>query len=77
MLKRLHEPDQALLRSTYTISSLRDCLVELVYNSLDSKSRQVQVRFQGLDLTVTDNGSGIDLQDLRETLGKRSRTGSL
>ncbi|XP_061223383.1 DNA mismatch repair protein Mlh3 isoform X2 [Neopsephotus bourkii] len=72
MIKRLVEDVRAKLRSGTTISSLGQCVEELVLNSIDAKATCVAVRvdLEGFKVQVVDNGSGMGREDLN-AMGKR------
>ncbi|KAM4665994.1 DNA mismatch repair protein Mlh3 isoform 6-T8 [Amazona ochrocephala] len=72
MIKRLVEDVRARLRSGMTISSLGQCVEELVLNSIDAKATCVAVRvdLEAFKVQVVDNGSGMGREDLN-VMGKR------
>ncbi|XP_064005872.1 DNA mismatch repair protein Mlh3 isoform X2 [Pogoniulus pusillus] len=72
MIKCLVEDVRARLRSGVTISSLGQCVEELVLNSIDAKATCVAVRvdLEAFKIQVVDNGSGMGREDLN-AMGKR------
>lgn len=63
------------LQSTVVISSLKDCVVELVYNAIDAGCTSVSIRLlDGLDVQVTDNGHGMDPDETKTWIGQLSGT---
>ena len=67
MIQRLETDVISQLRSGVTLSSLAQCVEELVLNSIDagSSSVTVDVDFSTVSLQVNDNGTGIRQNDLR------------
>ena len=66
MIEKLDAPTRARLRSTQILTSLPQCLSELVQNSLDAGANHVEV---GVDCEewycwVKDNGTGISKEGL-------------
>ncbi|XP_064919980.1 DNA mismatch repair protein Mlh3 isoform X3 [Columba livia] len=72
MIKRLVEDVRARLRSGVTISSVGQCVEELVLNSIDAKATCVAIRvdLEAFKIQVVDNGSGMGREDLN-AMGKR------
>ncbi|KFZ57921.1 DNA mismatch repair protein Mlh3, partial [Podiceps cristatus] len=72
MIKRLAEDVRARLRSGVTVSSLGQCVEELVLNSIDAKATCVAIRvdLEAFKIQVVDNGSGMGREDLN-AMGKR------
>uniref|UniRef100_A0A8V5FZD8 Uncharacterized protein n=1 Tax=Melopsittacus undulatus TaxID=13146 RepID=A0A8V5FZD8_MELUD len=72
MIKRLVEDVRARLRSGITISSLGQCVEELVLNSIDAKATCVAIRvdLEAFKVQVVDNGSGMGREDLN-AMGKQ------
>lgn len=72
MIKYLGEDVHARLRSGVTITSLGQCVEELVLNSIDAKATCVAVRvdLEAFKIQVVDNGSGMGKDDLHK-MGKR------
>ncbi|NWU97164.1 MLH3 protein, partial [Upupa epops] len=72
MIKCLGEDVRARLRSGVTISSLGQCVEELVLNSIDAKATCVAVRvdLEAFKIQVVDNGSGMGREDLN-AMGRR------
>lgn len=72
MIKHLAEDVQARLRSGVTVTSLGQCVEELVLNSIDAKATCVAVRvdLEAFKIQVVDNGSGMGKEDLSK-MGKR------
>uniref|UniRef100_A0A8B9P4Z9 MutL homolog 3 n=1 Tax=Apteryx owenii TaxID=8824 RepID=A0A8B9P4Z9_APTOW len=72
MIKSLVEDVRARLRSGVTISSLGQCVEELVLNSIDAKATCVAIRvdLEAFKIQVVDNGSGMGREDLNK-MGKR------
>jgi hypothetical protein len=63
------------LQSTVVISSLKDCVVELVYNAVDAGCTTVSIRLlDGLDVQVSDNGHGMDPDETKTWIGQVSGT---
>ncbi len=54
------------IKSSYEISNIYDCLVQLIYNSIDAHatSIQVKVNFFTNDVIVIDDGVGINECDM-------------
>ncbi|XP_052551992.1 DNA mismatch repair protein Mlh3 isoform X2 [Tympanuchus pallidicinctus] len=72
MIKQLAEDVQARLRSGVAVTSLGQCVEELVFNSIDAKATCVAVRvdLEAFKIQVVDNGSGMGRDDLSK-MGKR------
>ncbi|XP_021259554.1 DNA mismatch repair protein Mlh3 isoform X2 [Numida meleagris] len=72
MIEHLAEDVQARLRSGVTVTSLGQCVEELVLNSIDAKATCVAVRvdLEAFKIQVVDNGSGMGREDLSK-MGKR------
>uniref|UniRef100_A0A8C2UCF0 MutL homolog 3 n=1 Tax=Coturnix japonica TaxID=93934 RepID=A0A8C2UCF0_COTJA len=72
MIKHLAEDVQARLRSGVTVTSLGQCVEELVLNSIDAKATCVAVRvdLEAFKIQVVDNGCGMGREDLCK-MGKR------
>ncbi|XP_038036016.1 DNA mismatch repair protein Mlh3 isoform X2 [Anas platyrhynchos] len=72
MIKYLGEDVRARLRSGVTITSLGQCVEELVLNSIDAKATCVAIRvdLEAFKIQVVDNGSGMGKDDLHK-MGKR------
>ncbi|XP_027527598.1 DNA mismatch repair protein Mlh3 isoform X1 [Neopelma chrysocephalum] len=72
MIKPLVEDVRARLRSGVTVSSLGQCVEELVLNSIDAKATCVAIRvdLEAFKIQVVDNGSGMGKEDLK-AIGKR------
>lgn len=72
MIKHLAEDVQARLRSGVTVTSMGQCVEELVLNSIDAKATCVAVRvdLEAFKIQVVDNGSGMGKEDLSK-MGKR------
>uniref|UniRef100_A0A803YH46 MutL homolog 3 n=1 Tax=Meleagris gallopavo TaxID=9103 RepID=A0A803YH46_MELGA len=72
MIKHLAEDVQARLRSGVAVTSLGQCVEELVFNSIDAKATCVAVRvdLEAFKIQVVDNGSGMGREDLSK-MGKR------
>ncbi|NXN08795.1 MLH3 protein, partial [Indicator maculatus] len=72
MIKCLVEDVRARLRSGVTISSLGQCVEELVLNSIDAKATCVAIRvdLEAFKIQVVDNGFGMEREDLN-AMGKR------
>ncbi|XP_054827362.1 DNA mismatch repair protein Mlh3 [Eublepharis macularius] len=66
MIKCLTEKVQTSLRSGVAISSLGQCVEELVFNSIDAKATCVAIRvdLETFKIQVVDNGSGMGREDL-------------
>ncbi|KAI9013827.1 hypothetical protein CLU79DRAFT_768116 [Phycomyces nitens] len=63
------------LRSSLLITSLKQCVIELIYNALDANATSIEVRVDTENLTVqvTDNGIGIHPESMTE-VAKRYTT---
>ncbi|XP_057284672.1 DNA mismatch repair protein Mlh3 isoform X1 [Pezoporus wallicus] len=72
MIERLVEDVRARLRSGMTVSSLGQCVEELVLNSIDANATCVAIRvdLEAFKVQVVDNGSGMGREDLN-AMGKR------
>ncbi|XP_065542169.1 DNA mismatch repair protein Mlh3 isoform X2 [Lathamus discolor] len=72
MIECLVEDVRARLRSGMTVSSLGQCVEELVLNSIDAKATCVAIRvdLEAFKVQVVDNGSGMGREDLN-AMGKR------
>ncbi|XP_060119153.1 DNA mismatch repair protein Mlh3 [Heteronotia binoei] len=66
MIKQLTEKVQTSLRSGVAITSLGQCVEELVFNSIDAKATCVAIRLdlETFKIQVVDNGSGMGREDL-------------
>ena len=75
MIRALDEDVRSLLRSGIAISSLTQCIDELVLNSLDASATCITVRVNipSLQVQVSDNGTGIS-RDSLNALGTRYAT---
>nr|CAH7759471.1 unnamed protein product [Callosobruchus chinensis] len=74
-LKKLHQDLISKLRSTFTINTFTQCVMELVYNSLDANSTAVAVRinFVAYRIQIVDNGDGISKENMSQ-IGNRYMT---
>ncbi|ORX60132.1 hypothetical protein BCR36DRAFT_408495 [Piromyces finnis] len=72
ILEKLDFNTRSLLRSTYIITSLFQCVVELVENSLDAQATKIDIEFDfnKNEFQVVDNGTGISLENLK-VIGNR------
>ncbi|KAM4625447.1 DNA mismatch repair protein Mlh3 [Polymixia lowei] len=72
MIKCLSKEVQGKLRSGIAISSLQQCVEELILNSIDAEATCVGVRMDmnAFKVQVIDNGSGMDPEDM-ERVGNR------
>ncbi|KAM6360008.1 DNA mismatch repair protein Mlh3 isoform 3-T4 [Alca torda] len=72
MIKCLDEDVRARLRSGVTVTSLGQCVEELVLNSIDARATCVAIRvdLEAFKIQVVDNGSGMGREDLN-AMGKR------
>ncbi|NXU54951.1 MLH3 protein, partial [Turnix velox] len=72
MIKPLVEDVRARLRSGITISTMGQCVEELVLNSIDAKATCVAIRvdLEAFKIQVVDNGCGMGEEDLN-AVGKR------
>ncbi|XP_029900958.1 DNA mismatch repair protein Mlh3 isoform X1 [Myripristis murdjan] len=75
MIKCLSKEVQGKLRSGVAISSLQQCVEELLLNSIDAGATCVGVRMdmEAFKVQVIDNGSGMKLEDM-EHIGSRYHT---
>ncbi|XP_074035733.1 uncharacterized protein [Leptinotarsa decemlineata] len=71
-IKKLCPDVLSKLRSTYTINTVTQCVIELVLNSLDAKSTAIAVRINLVTfrIQVVDNGEGI-LEENLSQVGRR------
>lgn len=67
MIKCLPADVQSKIRSGVAVSSLQQCVEELLLNSVDAGSTSIGVRMDtaAFKVQVVDNGSGMDAEDLR------------
>ena len=74
-IRALPDSTTSQIRSSFIIPSLTACVLELVQNSLDASATRIEVAVgpDSWQCRVTDNGRGIDEDDLRK-LGRRYRT---
>ncbi|XP_069680721.1 uncharacterized protein [Periplaneta americana] len=74
-IKKLPTEVQSALRSGVVITSMAQCIVELVLNSIDAGATSIAIRvnFKFYKIQVVDNGCGMDLRDL-DLLGTRYMT---
>ncbi|XP_025976120.2 DNA mismatch repair protein Mlh3 isoform X3 [Dromaius novaehollandiae] len=72
MIRCLVEDVRARLRSGVAVSSLGQCVEELVLNSIDAKATCIAIRvdLEAFKIQVVDNGSGMGREDLNK-MGKR------
>ena len=72
MIRPLNEEVRSLLRSGVVVTSLTQCVEELVLNSLDAEASCITVRLDvpNCRVQVADNGKGIRFEDLR-LIGER------
>ncbi|EFC37031.1 predicted protein [Naegleria gruberi] len=74
IIKKLPKHLQDTLKSGTNISSLSDCIKELIENALDAQATNIEIQLQGKEcIIIKDNGHGIH-QDNFETLCKRYYT---
>jgi DNA mismatch repair protein MLH3 len=61
MIQRLNENLVKQLKSSVDVSNVYDCLIQLIYNSIDADASNIQVKINMFtnDMVVTDNGCGI------------------
>eukprot|EP01135_Chromosphaera_perkinsii_P009214 Nk52_evm49s1671 gene=Nk52_evmTU49s1671 len=66
MIRKLSDNAIYSIRSGFCITSLFDCVSELVYNSLDANAKRISIRVdkQTLSVRVEDDGNGILPKDL-------------
>ena len=67
-IQRLEVQNIRLIRSTVVITSLADCIAELVLNSIDASSSSININLDGLNASVQDNGIGMDNQEMRSLI---------
>ena len=72
IVRPLQEDVRSYLRSGVAITSLTQCVEELVLNSLDAGSTSITVRIDipNFRVQVSDNGSGIAFEDLNRVGGR-------
>ncbi|XP_068682274.1 DNA mismatch repair protein Mlh3-like [Montipora foliosa] len=72
VVRPLQEDVRSYLRSGVAITSLTQCVEELVLNSLDAGSTSITVRIDipNFRVQVSDNGSGIAFEDLNRVGGR-------
>ena len=63
-LTTLDDHSVQMIQASYSISSLKDCVLELVVNSIDAQSTCIQVSLHQY-IQVIDNGSGMELTELK------------
>lgn len=73
-IRALPDSTTSQIRSSFIIPSLAACVLELVQNSLDASATRIEVAVgpDSWQCRVTDNGRGIDEDDLRR-IGRRYR----
>ena len=74
-LQSLSESLSSHIRSGFSLSSLVQCIDELVLNSIDARATNIAIHVDLLHLSikVTDNGVGISKEDM-EVIGERYST---
>lgn len=75
MLQAIPKSDVNRIQSAQVITSLADASKELVENAIDAGARKISIRFvnNGLDsLEVTDDGSGIEEDNLEALVAKHA-----
>ena len=74
-IRRLEPATAARLRSSSCVPSVVSAVSELVLNSIDAGATAIEARIdlQGFKITVSDNGSGMLLEDL-QLAGERYAT---
>ncbi|KAL0095499.1 hypothetical protein F4703DRAFT_1938783 [Phycomyces blakesleeanus] len=62
------------LRSSIVITSLKQCLIELIYNALDADATAIEVRvdIENFTVQVTDNGIGIHPESMTQVAKRHS-----
>ena len=61
------------MRSSVVISSLKDCVLEMVLNALDAKSKRIQIDvLSPFDAIITDDGNGMDPLEMKTGIGSRN-----
>jgi len=71
-VKSLPRDIRSKIRSGIAISSISDCVEELVFNSVDAGAKTILVRvnLDNFNVTVEDDGAGLTEADL-ESVGTR------
>jgi DNA mismatch repair ATPase MutL len=71
------------IEASCSLSSISSCVLELVNNSIDANSRQIDIEIDlgrtnmdGIEFTVSGDGHGIKIQDLK-SLAKNHTTKNL
>lgn len=72
MIRRLSDDVRGRLRTGVALTSVAQCVEEMVLNSVDAGATCVAARIdlQTLTLTVLDNGTGISREQLQQ-VGER------
>ena len=67
LIKELNDDSTTKIVAYSQVSDLNECLLELVYNSIDAKSKKIKIEadFRIFNLICIDDGDGIPADDLQ------------
>jgi len=64
------------LKASWQVVDLNECILQLVYNSLDAHAKRIQIYldYEKFFIEIIDDGCGVNEQDM-ELLGERYFSG--